>query len=581
LEIWVDGQRQFTDKLETPETHGTHRYYWDATKHGRGKHTIRVIALTADGSGSAERTVFYGPAEAVRPAVLFRSPAENQTLTGSIPWEIEVTGTTPRWAMFFVDGRFVASKNSPPFMLMLSTERYTDGSHVLHVAVGLEQSGQKIESEHVRVVFQNSTGGTPVPQVGGALPTGPVPPTGEIPRNAEIITPPPDPKIADLRPPPTPSGLGGLSLPDPTRSLPGPEGGVELPGAPTPAGPGGTAPAPPKTGRRGAPEGWRALAPGEMGLAAAATGHAPATRGRTPPAPVATTPPAPAITAPPAAAHETTTTRPPMVVTAPPSGTSPRPSAGGPGRVRAHPAPVGPPRVHVRGPAAPAAATAPPAQPTQAAQPTKPPPPGEMELAPIRVPTPEVGARVPPGTYALIADHAPAAAAPLDGAGAEPRGDGAHETGAGTAVPDAYVYIPAGGAASRGRSEPDAGGGGAAAPAAVPTGAETAPPTETVTAPVPTAPGAQPGGPEPLVPGTVGPTEPPKPPFLQLLTAADMELAPLVATRGPRKPLEQGPSSPAGASLPAGAGTGIPPASTAGPSVRLAGTPRARGGGPR
>lgn len=183
IEIYVDGRLQYTEELPSPVLAETRRYLWDATRHGPGTYTISVQVIdTAGRTGRADAVVVYpgsaAPvASATQPTVTVLFPPEGATLSGRVSCEAQVTGVEPRWVMFWLDGRLVEAKTSPPYIVTLDTVAHADGPHTLQAVARTGVS--QIESRPQRVFFLNGPARTapaanvPPSERAEAVPAGP------------------------------------------------------------------------------------------------------------------------------------------------------------------------------------------------------------------------------------------------------------------------------------------------------------------------------------------------------------------------------------------------------------------------
>jgi len=134
-------------------------------------------------------------ASRVRTSMTTVSPSNNSTASGTIGWEVKVSGETPTRVDFAVDGAYKGSDTSAPYTLGsgLDTTVLGDGSHTLSATAYLKKS--KLANTWVTVNVDN------VPDQTETTPPAEEPaPTTEEPAPAPEPTPEPEPE-----PEPTPA----------------------------------------------------------------------------------------------------------------------------------------------------------------------------------------------------------------------------------------------------------------------------------------------------------------------------------------------------------------------------------------
>jgi len=128
------------------------------------------------------------------------SPTNGGTVSGTVSWQVKVSGTTPSRVDFSVDGAVKSSDSASPYSYNLDTTKLSDGTHTLYAAAYSHHT--RVASSSVTVTVENSTP-TPAPEPEPAPSPAPEPTPEPAPAPAPEPAPSPNPEPAP-EPEPTP-----------------------------------------------------------------------------------------------------------------------------------------------------------------------------------------------------------------------------------------------------------------------------------------------------------------------------------------------------------------------------------------
>jgi hypothetical protein len=109
--------------------------------------------------GAAAIALPAGGADAASPVsqLTIVSPGSGQTISGSVSWQVAVSGATTTEIDFLVDGATVASKTSSPFTIVLDTTKLSDGKHTFSVTAPTNQrKSGRVASVAITVTVANT-----------------------------------------------------------------------------------------------------------------------------------------------------------------------------------------------------------------------------------------------------------------------------------------------------------------------------------------------------------------------------------------------------------------------------------------
>jgi hypothetical protein len=120
-----------------------------------GAATVSVESLISRPGRSLPATVWLAPAAAPPPAVRIVNPSPGQTVSGTVPVAVVVSGGGPaRWMRFFLDGHPLGPPMTAlPYAIRWRTTAAANGGHTLSVKAG-SASGQA-STARMRVTVQN------------------------------------------------------------------------------------------------------------------------------------------------------------------------------------------------------------------------------------------------------------------------------------------------------------------------------------------------------------------------------------------------------------------------------------------
>ena len=178
----IDGAVKWTEHY-APYGYGGDAGQLDTTTLTNGKHQFTVTAYLVTGrSASTSISVKVSNGTALRVSTL--SPGNGQTVSGSVKWEVGVTGATPSKVVFSIDGVVKWTEAASPYVFngdgaTLDTKMLSNGSHTLR-ATAYTSSAEA--SSSIGVMVSNSTTTAPAntavptvsgtPQVGQSLTAG-------------------------------------------------------------------------------------------------------------------------------------------------------------------------------------------------------------------------------------------------------------------------------------------------------------------------------------------------------------------------------------------------------------------------
>ncbi len=177
-----------------------------------------LVSLAAPATGNATthpgalanvhaRTNVKASSSRYRLSITTQSPANGATVSGTVGWQVKVTGTTPSRVDFAVDGSVKSSDSSSPYTYGLDTKSLSNGSHTLTATAYSHRN--KLGSTSVTVMVENSTPApapapTPPPEESNPAPEAPAPPVSEEPAPGPTPEPAPAPS-PEPAPEPEPS----------------------------------------------------------------------------------------------------------------------------------------------------------------------------------------------------------------------------------------------------------------------------------------------------------------------------------------------------------------------------------------
>lgn len=157
--VEVDGRPFDEWKLDTPMFSGLIGYRWDTTVLGDGQHTLTVKARDEAGTTGvfSLRPVYINNAgpDKTPPLVRITRPQPQQIVSGKTQIQVEVSDNVGvKWVIFYVDDKFEALRNFPPFVQGWDTQKVANGPHELRAAA-VDATGIHNESEPVQVMVLN------------------------------------------------------------------------------------------------------------------------------------------------------------------------------------------------------------------------------------------------------------------------------------------------------------------------------------------------------------------------------------------------------------------------------------------
>jgi N-acetyl-anhydromuramyl-L-alanine amidase AmpD len=125
--LFLDGKRIDHD------TSSPFGFSWNTTRVANGQHVLELRVRAADGRRAATRIpVVVDNAPPL--AIVRQSLANGQTVSGSVPWQLEVTGRVARVELL-VDGAVRATLTQAPFAWTWDTSTEAPGAHTLTARV--------------------------------------------------------------------------------------------------------------------------------------------------------------------------------------------------------------------------------------------------------------------------------------------------------------------------------------------------------------------------------------------------------------------------------------------------------------
>ncbi|MBC8138199.1 MAG: hypothetical protein H8F28_20155 [Fibrella sp.] len=167
-ELWVDGVRWVRRDLDAPRRASVLSFLVDGSTLSAGAHTIVVKVLNAEGDvSSAKVNVVAGSDEAAGeaawggPEVRFVSPGNGKKIVGTVELLVDAksrNGQNP-YVSFYVDDKFKALNNYPPYTFVWDTTNETNGVHTI-TASGYLDSANATTTRTITVYVNNPGGNT-------------------------------------------------------------------------------------------------------------------------------------------------------------------------------------------------------------------------------------------------------------------------------------------------------------------------------------------------------------------------------------------------------------------------------------
>lgn len=181
VELYVDGVKVKTERLDTPETKGIISFLIDASALSPGSHAIVVRAVASDAEVVSAKSSFEFDIENSNPSVgseigipvnsdfgsapvlTITSPTTNGKVSGTVTIPLQATDPSGRapYVSVFVDKVFKTLKNYAPYDFEWDTTSYTNGYHTVE-AYGYNDNQVVGKAAVIRLYVNNPGGHTSI-----------------------------------------------------------------------------------------------------------------------------------------------------------------------------------------------------------------------------------------------------------------------------------------------------------------------------------------------------------------------------------------------------------------------------------
>lgn len=151
--------------LGAEDTSSPYSISWDTTAAANGSHTLTAVARDAAGnhttSSPVSLTVSNNSADTTPPTVAMTAPANNSTVSGSVPVSANASDNVAvAGVQFQLNGANLGGEDtSAPYSITWDTTSVANGSYTLD-AIARDSAGNRTTSASVTVTVSNSSGGT-------------------------------------------------------------------------------------------------------------------------------------------------------------------------------------------------------------------------------------------------------------------------------------------------------------------------------------------------------------------------------------------------------------------------------------